>query len=90
MTAVRAWIGDAENDAASSEGIPESLRQTVIHSICLNSTGTVAPAKVWPFGHIRISVFTSSSLYYNMFCTEDTAIRFFVHDVCPTINFDCF
>ncbi|KAG0628831.1 hypothetical protein M758_1G055700 [Ceratodon purpureus] len=45
MTAVRAWIGDAENDAASSEGIPESLRQTVIHSICLNSTGTVAPAK---------------------------------------------
>ncbi|KAG0623275.1 hypothetical protein M758_3G161600 [Ceratodon purpureus] len=45
MTAVRAWVGDAENDAASSEGIPESLRQTVIHSICLNSTGTVAPAK---------------------------------------------
>lgn len=56
MTAVKAWVGNVENDASSSEGIPDSLRQTLIHSICLNSTGTVAPAKVWPLVHFRISV----------------------------------
>lgn len=46
MTAVRAWVANAENNAASADGVPESLRQTLIHSICLNSTGTVAPPKV--------------------------------------------
>ncbi|XP_024382480.1 calcium-transporting ATPase 8, plasma membrane-type [Physcomitrium patens] len=45
MTAVRAWVANAENNAASADGVPESLRQTLIHSICLNSTGTVAPPK---------------------------------------------
>lgn len=45
MTAVKAWVGNAENDASSADGIPASLRQTLIHSICLNSTGTVAPGK---------------------------------------------
>ncbi|KAG0598154.1 hypothetical protein M758_12G050700 [Ceratodon purpureus] len=46
MTVVRAWLGNAENDAVDSdEFIPHNLHQTIIRSICLNSTGTVAAAK---------------------------------------------
>ena len=45
MTVVRAWLGNGENDAISADGVPPSLRQTLIHSICLNSTGRVAAAK---------------------------------------------
>jgi hypothetical protein len=64
MTAVKAWVGNAENDASSADGIPASLRQTLIHSICLNSTGTVAPGKVWLHVYVLISVLHVGKVLY--------------------------
>lgn len=59
MTVVRAWLGNTETEAISPDGVPPSLLKTLIHSIGLNSTGTVAAAKVWSYVFIHIDVWVS-------------------------------